>query len=146
MDSVWQRPGGTLSDKTARKEFGLTQEEIVRAIRVGEFHLRCNWSYGNPYLRLLRREVEALVKKKHGGRYVREQQLKTQLALVNRDLRRLKTQIDALEERRAKLMADQTATAGTGQARVRAAARRQPRRTARSNPKSARRRQPLWSE
>ncbi|MGC9225634.1 MAG: hypothetical protein ACP5E2_17150, partial [Terracidiphilus sp.] len=35
MDSEWQRKGATLSDKTARKEFGLTQDEIVRAIRAG---------------------------------------------------------------------------------------------------------------
>jgi len=28
-----RRKGGTLSDKTARTEFGLTQEEIVEAIR-----------------------------------------------------------------------------------------------------------------
>jgi hypothetical protein len=38
MDSEWQRTGGTLSDKTARKEFGLTQEEIVAAIRTGKLH------------------------------------------------------------------------------------------------------------
>ena len=31
----WQRAGGTLSDTTACKEFGLTQSEIVQAIREG---------------------------------------------------------------------------------------------------------------
>ena len=30
-DSEWQGKGATLSDKTARKEYGLTQDEIVRA-------------------------------------------------------------------------------------------------------------------
>jgi hypothetical protein len=29
----WQRKGATLSDKTARQEFGLTQDEISRRIR-----------------------------------------------------------------------------------------------------------------
>src|SRR5439155_26903708 len=57
----WQRKGATLSDKTARKEFGLTQEEIVQAIRDGKLCYRLNSIYGNPFLRLLRREVEALV-------------------------------------------------------------------------------------
>jgi len=28
----WQRKGATLSDKTARQEFGLTQDEIYDAI------------------------------------------------------------------------------------------------------------------
>ena len=66
-DSEWQGKGATLSDKTARKEFGLRQDEIVQAIRAGKLRYRLNSVFGNPFLRLLRREVEALVKKKHGG-------------------------------------------------------------------------------
>jgi hypothetical protein len=36
LNSEWQRTGAALSDKTARKEFGLTQDEIVQAIRDGK--------------------------------------------------------------------------------------------------------------
>lgn len=32
-----QRERATLSDKTAREEFGLTQDEILQAIRSGKF-------------------------------------------------------------------------------------------------------------
>jgi hypothetical protein len=32
----WVRKGATLSDKTARSEFGLTQDEIIAAIRAGK--------------------------------------------------------------------------------------------------------------
>jgi len=106
LDSDWQRKGATLSDKTARKEFGLTEDEIVRAIRAGKLQYRHNSIHGNPFLRLLRREVETLVKKKHGEHYLREQEAKTELARINRDLKRLKTQIASLEERKSKLMAD----------------------------------------
>ena len=106
LDSGWQRKGGTLSYKTARKEFGLTQDQIVQAIRAGKLHYRLNSIYGNPFLRLLRREVEALVRKKHGGKYLKDQQAKTELASINRELKRLKTQVAALEERKSKLMAD----------------------------------------
>jgi transcriptional regulator with XRE-family HTH domain len=106
LDSEWQRKGATLSDKTARKEFGLTQEEIVQAIRAGKLQYRRNSIHGNPFLRLLRREVEALVTKTHGDDYLEEQQAKTELARINRELKRLKTQIVALEERKAKLIAD----------------------------------------
>lgn len=59
-----------------------------------------------PFLRLLRREVEALVKKKHGDNYLKDRQAKTELASINRELKRLKTQIAALEERKSKLIAD----------------------------------------
>ena len=106
LDSEWQRKGATLSDKTARKEFGLTQDEIVQAIRAGKLHYREASMHGNPWLRLLRREVEALVKKKHGDDYLKVQQAKTELGGINRELKRLKTQVAALEERKSKLMAD----------------------------------------
>src|SRR5437773_5605379 len=70
LESEWQRKGATLSDKTAREEFGLTQDEIIRAIRAGKLHYREGSMYGNPWLRLLRQEVEALVRKKHGDKYL----------------------------------------------------------------------------
>ena len=54
--------------------------EIVRAIRVGTLHYRLNSIFGDPFLRLLRREVEALVKKKHGADYLKNQQAKAGLA------------------------------------------------------------------
>ena len=106
LDSEWQRKGATLSDKTARQEFGLTQDEIVQAIRAGNLHYREASMHGNPWLRLLRREVEALVKKKHGDDYLKTQQAKTELGAINRELKRLKTAVAALEGRKAKLMAD----------------------------------------
>jgi hypothetical protein len=105
MDSEWQRKGATLSDKTAREEFGLTQEEIVQAIRAGKLRYRVNFVYGNPFLRLLRRQVEALVKGKHGAGYLKDRQVNTELARINRELKQLKKQIAALEERKSKLTA-----------------------------------------
>ena len=56
----WQRKGATLSDKTARQEFGLTQDEIYDAIDEGTLQYRQAYMHGNPWLRLLRREVGPL--------------------------------------------------------------------------------------
>jgi hypothetical protein len=106
LESEWQHKGATLSDKTARKEFGLTQDEIVEAIRAGKLQYREGSIYGNPWLRLLRREVEALVKTKHGHDYLKNQQAKTELARVTRELKRLKPQVVALEERESQLVAE----------------------------------------
>jgi hypothetical protein len=105
LDSEWRCKGATLSDKTARDEFGLTQDEIVRAIRARQLHYREGSMYGNPWLRLLRREVETLVRKNHGDRYLMDRQAKTELARISRELKRLKAQITALEERKSKLIA-----------------------------------------
>ena len=105
MDSEWRCKGATLSDKTARNEFGLTRDEIVRAIRAGRLHYWEGSMYGNPWLRLLRREVEALVRKKHGNDYLKDRQSKTELVRINRELKRLKAQVARLEERKSGLLA-----------------------------------------
>jgi hypothetical protein len=102
----WGRKGATLSDKTARAEFGLTQDEIIAAIRAGKLQYRPAAMHGNPWLRLLRREVEELVSTRHGERYLREQQARTELKQVNRELKQHRAQLAALEERRSALLAE----------------------------------------
>jgi len=64
--------GGRLAER-----FALTQDEIVQAIRVGSLHYRLNSVYENPFLRLLRKKVEALVKAKHGNRHLKDRQADT---------------------------------------------------------------------
>ena len=61
-EEEWGRKGTMLSDKTACSEFGLTQDEIVAAIDSGQLQYRPAAMHGNPWLRLLRREVEELVR------------------------------------------------------------------------------------
>jgi hypothetical protein len=53
----WARKGATLSDKTAREEFGLTEQQIEDAIRAGKLQYRSASMHGSPWLRLLRREI-----------------------------------------------------------------------------------------
>src|SRR5215469_7027387 len=43
--------------------------------------------HGNPWLRLLRREVEALAGARHGDRYVSDQQARAELTRVNRGIK-----------------------------------------------------------
>ena len=102
----WAGKGATLSDKTARAEFGLTQDEIYDAIDAGKLQYRRAAMHGYPWLRLLRREVEDLVSTRHGERYLRERRARTELKRVNRELKQLRTQLTALEERRAALLSE----------------------------------------
>jgi hypothetical protein len=69
------------------------------------FHYREGSSYGNPFLRLLRREVEALGNEKHGAANLNDWQAKTELARTNRELRGLKAQVAKLEQRKSELKA-----------------------------------------
>jgi hypothetical protein len=100
---IWTQPGATLSDKSARKEFGLTQEEIYAAIRAGKLQFREHNMYGNPWFRLLRHEVEALVKQKSGSGHLRKKKLEKELADINKETRKLKTRLKVLDRRRAEL-------------------------------------------
>ncbi len=103
-DDGWGRKGATLSDKSACEEFGLTREGIFRAVKAGELQCRVASMHGNPWLRLLRREVEAFVEKKHGGRSLEARRTQTELARIDRELRRLRKQVAALEARKAGLL------------------------------------------
>jgi len=102
-DSIWTRKGATLSDKSVRQEFGLTQQEIIAAIRAGKLQFRENNIYGNPYFRLLRHEVEAVISQQNGQDYLHKKKLQKELADINRETRKLKTRLIALERRQGEL-------------------------------------------
>ncbi len=103
-DSMWSRKGATMSDKSARKEFGLTQQEIIAAMRVGKLQFRESNMHGNPWYRLLRHEVESLVRDKSGSHHLNKQKLQKELAGLNTEARKLSTRLKAIERRRAELM------------------------------------------
>jgi hypothetical protein len=102
-NSIWTRKGATLSDKSAREEFGLTQEEIYAAMRAGKLQFREASMHGNPWFRLLRHEVEALVKAKSGQGGLHRKKLEKELADIDKETRKLKARLKAMEQRRAEL-------------------------------------------
>ena len=61
--------------------------------------------HGNPWFRLLHREVEAQVRKSHGAASLKERKAKTELAAINRELKRLKVEIGRLEKRKLEVTA-----------------------------------------
>jgi septal ring factor EnvC (AmiA/AmiB activator) len=103
-DAMWSRKGATMSDKSARQEFGLTQQEIITAIRAGKLQFRECSMHGNPWFRLLRHEVEALVRDKSGVDSLHTKKLQKELADLTKEARKLTTRLKAIERRRAELM------------------------------------------
>lgn len=100
----WFKKGATLSDKSAQKEFGISQEEIYKAINDGKLHFHESDVFGNPYFKLLRSEVEAFVIEKYGKDYLERKRVKKDLAQINKELKSLKTQVAALEQKRVELL------------------------------------------
>src|SRR5215216_3084018 len=80
-DSMWSQKGATMSDKSARQEFGLTQEEIIAAIRAGKLQFRESNMHGNPWYRLLRHEVESLVRGMWGLDHLHKKKLQKELGI-----------------------------------------------------------------
>jgi predicted phage-related endonuclease len=99
----WTAKGGTLSDKTACDEYGLTRTDIIKAINEGQLHFREGNIYGNPYFRLLRSEVESLYKKKFGNASLEKEKATTELKKINKEIRKLKTRLKELENRKKEL-------------------------------------------
>ena len=106
MKPNWSEKGATLSDKSARREYGLTQQEIVAAIRVGKLQYREGSMHGNPWLRLLRDEVEALVREKGGRDLLREKKLRKELTDLDKEARKITRRLKAIERRQTELKAE----------------------------------------
>ena len=103
-DDVWAKKGATLSDKSARSEYGLTQQEIVAAINSGKLRYRVNSVFGNPFLRLVRREVEALISENRGSKTLKDRKLQHELVHTEKQLRSLRKQVASLEKKRSELL------------------------------------------
>ena len=58
----WNRKGAALSDVTAQKEYGLTRDFIVKGIQDGKLEFRDGAVWGNPYLRVLRSQLEPYIR------------------------------------------------------------------------------------
>ena len=101
--SIWTEKGETLSAKNASKEYGLTHGEIIEAINKSKLQFKLNYAHGNPYYKLVRNEVEAVVIEKFGKNYLKQKKLKTELERVNKEIRKNHRSIKMLEKQKTEL-------------------------------------------
>lgn len=103
-ESQWTQQGATLSHKNACREFGFTEDEIFEAVRAGKLQYRQNYAHGNPYLKLLRSEVESLALELRGGKDLEVQKLKHELQKIDTEMISLKRRLASLERHKSKLL------------------------------------------
>ena len=103
-ESQWLKQGATLSHKNACKEFGLTEDEVIEAMKEGKLQYRQNYAHGNPYFRLLRVEVESLAQELHGTQGVEEQEVKHKLQKITKKINSLKRKLASLEKQKVELI------------------------------------------
>ena len=102
-DGEWNRKGAVLSDATALKEYGVTRDLIVKGIRAGKLEWREGSMQGNPYLRVLRSQLEPYIVELFGSGRLAAEKSKTELRSIKTEITSLKRKLAALETRRAAL-------------------------------------------
>ena len=101
----WNRKGATLSDVTAKGEYGVSRDFIVQGIQTGILEYREGSIWGNPYLRVLRSQLEQYIAEELGEDYLRRVKNHTALRRVKKEIADLKKRLEGLQERQHELEA-----------------------------------------
>ena len=101
----WTRKGATLSDVTAKSEYGVDREFIVKGVEAGKLEYRHGAIWGNPYLKVLRSQLEKFIAGELGDEYLLKVKAKTELKVVKKEISTLKKRLEELQEQKKKLEA-----------------------------------------
>ena len=99
----WNRKGATLSEVTAKREYGVHRDFIVKGIRAGKLEYREGVMWGNPYLRLLRSQLERYIAEELGVDHLSSGQKQTELRRIKKEVASLTKRLKELEARRIEL-------------------------------------------
>ena len=99
----WTRKGATLSDNTAKKEYGVDRDFIIKGIRAGRLEFREGSMQGNPYIKVLRSQLEQYVTEEKGTDYLIRNITQTELRTVKREISTLKKGLQDLQHRKTVL-------------------------------------------
>ena len=99
----WNRKGATLSDVTAKKEYGVSLDFIVKGIRAGKLEYREGAIWGNPYLRVLRSQLEQFIAEELGADRLSSGKNQTELRKIKKEMADLKKRLAELEARMTEL-------------------------------------------
>lgn len=96
----WNRKGATLSDTTALKDYGINRDFIVQGIQAGKLEYREGSIWGNPYIKVLKRQLEQFIAEQLGANYLANRTAQTELRKVNKEIAELKKKIKELQARK----------------------------------------------
>lgn len=99
----WNRKGATLSDVTAMKEYGVDREFIIKGLREGKLEYRKGVMWGNPYLRLLRSQLEKYIAEELGQDSLSQEKNKAELQKIKKEITKVQKRLRELEARKMEL-------------------------------------------
>lgn len=101
----WTQKGATLSEATAQQEYGISRELIVAGIEAGRLEYRDGAVWGNPYLRLLRSQLEGYVAAELGAGYLANVKNQAELRVVKKEIAATAKKLKQLQTRKTELEA-----------------------------------------
>ena len=101
----WNRKGASLSDKTARKEYKVDQEFIIKGIEAGKLEFRYSSVWGSPFIRILRRQLEEYITSELGPEYLAKARGKIELQKIKKEIAEIEQELIVLSTRKAELQA-----------------------------------------
>jgi len=99
----WTRKGASLSDTTAKKEYGVDRDFILKGIRADKLEYQEGNVWGSPYLKLLRRQLEQYISEELGATYLSTRKSKEEQRKIKREIVTLKNRLKKLEAQKTEL-------------------------------------------
>lgn len=99
----WNRKGASLSDVTAEKEYGVSRDFILKGINSGKLEFQEGAIWGNPYLRILRSQLEKYIASELGADRLSSSKSQTELRKIKKEMADLKKRLDELQFRKAEI-------------------------------------------
>ena len=96
----WNQKGATLSDVTAKKEYGVDRNFIIKGIKAGKLEYRDGAIWGNPYLRILRSQLEKYIEATLGKKHLTKIKNEAELKKVKREISSLSKKLKELQIRK----------------------------------------------
>jgi hypothetical protein len=75
----------------------------VKGIKAGKLEYREGSIYGNPWLRILRSQLEQYITEELGTGYLSDMKNRTELRKIKKEMADLKKRLDALQARKAEI-------------------------------------------
>jgi len=99
----WTRKGAVISDVTATKEYGVDRDFIVKGIRAGKIEYREASIWGNPFIKILRRQLEQFIDEELGAEQLRRSQSEAELRKIKKEMADLSKRLKELQLRKSEL-------------------------------------------
>jgi hypothetical protein len=97
--------GSNAERRNGQSEYGVSRDFIIKGIQTGKLEYREGAIWGNPYLRVLRSQLEKYIAEELGEDALRRVKNQTELRRVKKEISDLTKRLKGLQERKKELEA-----------------------------------------